>query len=553
MRVFISVCLINVVAANFLRRGSPAPEELHVSVLELQSDLLQEIQVSLGESRGLSRIANLEKALHSIYLALDKNENGYLGQAAVRYALHRYFVQRHGWFLKGLEPGASSWNESTPTEILEDRVPSYVLKLFEDRLGARGLSLRELAVLAATFEHLAHDEAVSRLGDVYHSHQMSMELPNAESMVEEAIDTYMMGYVLGTDFHGLNPQRLKQIVHKAYPSWSDTEIFLRDVRFNDAFAMRNSANPFQKGQYTFRDAVRVIESVSDQYGRFQDAECKAMKEVLVSLEDHGTGRVRLSNFYKKAAGGAWQFTESVSALREVGALDETDPSNLRVIIANYISSPSNCLASSNFFTTCCMDECEPILGEIEQKIGAPRAQPHEIMAIASDIDSPTVESPRNLSASLVRRLNEVADSHGGKVPLHGRLFAQWLHHAFPRECPYPQVLNAHNAWMARDRSGEKVAEDQMLMHAEKSSPRIDEHDALLDTTELLPWSDEEILVVQSKRSSKGFGSVGRMLVFFALVISAAMTLVKTVKPALHSAVFNDMVSKPHFVSKDHFV
>ena len=25
------------------------------------------------------------------------------------------------------------------------------------------------------------------------------------------------------------------------------------------------------------------------------------------------------------------------------------------------------------------------------------------------------------------------------MPLHGRLFAQWMHHAFPRHCPFPHV------------------------------------------------------------------------------------------------------------------
>ena len=26
-----------------------------------------------------------------------------------------------------------------------------------------------------------------------------------------------------------------------------------------------------------------------------------------------------------------------------------------------------------------------------------------------------------------------------EVPLHGRLFAQWMHYAFPRHCPFPHV------------------------------------------------------------------------------------------------------------------
>ena len=29
------------------------------------------------------------------------------------------------------------------------------------------------------------------------------------------------------------------------------------------------------------------------------------------------------------------------------------------------------------------------------------------------------------------------EEHGGKVPIHGRLFAQWLHYVFPRDCAFP--------------------------------------------------------------------------------------------------------------------
>merc|ERR1719310_2702564 len=45
----------------------------------------------------------------------------------------------------------------------------------------------------------------------------------------------------------------------------------------------------------------------------------------------------------------------------------------------------------------------------------------------------------NISARARDRLDEVAAHHDGKVPLHGRLFAQWLHYAFPQDCPYPHV------------------------------------------------------------------------------------------------------------------
>jgi hypothetical protein len=42
-----------------------------------------------------------------------------------------------------------------------------------------------------------------------------------------------------------------------------------------------------------------------------------------------------------------------------------------------------------------------------------------------------------ISAPLRSKLDEVAEVHKGNVPLHGRLVAQWLHFAFPNECPYP--------------------------------------------------------------------------------------------------------------------
>merc|ERR1719203_373755 len=49
---------------------------------------------------------------------------------------------------------------------------------------------------------------------------------------------------------------------------------------------------------------------------------------------------------------------------------------------------------------------------------------------------------RTLPQWLLRRLDEVAAHHGGRVPLHGRLFAQWMHYAYPRECRYPHVSGA---------------------------------------------------------------------------------------------------------------
>merc|ERR1719491_2487432 len=97
---------------------------------------------------------------------------------------------------------------------------------------------------------------------------------------------------------------LKNAMPAVYQAWTDTKYFMRTV-FNDV---------------TQADGT---------------AEQKASGELdLMHMEEKGTGRVRLSEFYKPALDGQWQFQESVSYLREICSLDETDPDRPRVVIAN---------------------------------------------------------------------------------------------------------------------------------------------------------------------------------------------------------------------------
>merc|ERR1719155_240401 len=94
---------------------------------EIKSTLLTEVEGGLGTSAG-SKVLEFEGILKSVYKALPKNEHGGLSHATVRYALHRIFVQRHGWFIQGLDRGDQSWNESEagPAGILTDQVPAYI-------------------------------------------------------------------------------------------------------------------------------------------------------------------------------------------------------------------------------------------------------------------------------------------------------------------------------------------------------------------------------------------------------------------------------------------
>merc|ERR1719497_67864 len=81
--------------------------------------------------------------------------------------------------------------------------------------------------------------------------------------------------------------------------------------------------------------------------------------------------------------------------------------------------------------------------------------------------SATVPAPRTLSDDLRSRLGEVAQHHGGQVPLHGRLFSQWLHHAYPRECPYPHKSGTTNpmtvdAWVEQNGENSMEASDEEM-------------------------------------------------------------------------------------------
>merc|ERR1719316_2504785 len=171
------------VDANAFLKAHASHMQERMSEEEVQTSLLAEVEGTFGEGSASSRVKQLERILRTIYAALPKNEKGYLGHATVRYALHRLFVQRHGWSIKGLDTAGGHRNSTTSAGLLKEQVPAYIQDLFEQRLGGRGFGLRELSVLAATIEHLVHSEAIGRLGHVFKAHY---HLPTSVMNADEA-------------------------------------------------------------------------------------------------------------------------------------------------------------------------------------------------------------------------------------------------------------------------------------------------------------------------------------------------------------------------------
>ena len=153
----------------------------------------------------LSRIASLQRELSDTFAALPKNARGAVRPPAARYALHRLFVQRHGWQFHGLEPRGETWDSSSPTIALGNRVPRDVVALFEARLTDHGLDLHDLAVLASVLENMVHDEADIRLSAAMHAQEKPIQQLLNATEVTEVLETYMASFVLGADMQHLQP------------------------------------------------------------------------------------------------------------------------------------------------------------------------------------------------------------------------------------------------------------------------------------------------------------------------------------------------------------
>jgi hypothetical protein len=518
------------VDANAFLKATPAAHEEHMSEQEVKTNLLSEVEGAFGEGTASSRLKELELLIKPMYAALPKNENGYLGHAIVRYALHRIFVQRHGWFVKGLHETKQDRNPNSTSGILNELVPAYVQGLFEERLGDRGLGLHELAVLAATVEHLVHKEAIKRLGIAFRMHKHLQTSAISGEEADKVLETYMAAYILGEDLALLTRSEalsLPEQMPEIFEAWNATKVWAREMRQNVTDA---EATGEQKasGVFDFALAARVAERIGEQYGKFQNKACTDIRDSLTAIAEPGTGRVRLSDFYRPALdGGAWHFSESVNYLRQLGALDESDAGKPRVIIPNYISSPSNCVASSAFYSVCCMDECEGLLGSIEQNLAASEGRPNQILALVNNM-LPASEA-RQVSSTLQNRLYDISEEHAGEVPLHGRLFAQWMHHVFPLECPYPHLSGTLNPltpveWLAAVGEDVVASDEEMANHVNAHT----EPDQVDIST--VPWTpEEELLVVRPVKIPQTLpeNTTLRNMLLFLCVLTIGYSMVRS--------------------------
>merc|ERR1719323_189891 len=349
---------------------------------------------------------------------------------------------------------------------------------------------------------------------------------------------YLMTYIKGKSPHGINPAeflKMEETLVEDCITWFEAKAWAQDLLPTVDFLQRDRRNPFVK-EDNFKRVAEVVPEVGHRFGAFQNLECQSLKEKLVEMEHGGSGRVLLSKFYSGIDDKDWPFIESSEYLRNLGALDDTDPSRPAVIIPNFLSSPSNCVAPSSFYSVCCMDECEGLLAHVEHAVAEPLATAQRLAEVISRLESDTVEAPRNLSTVQLTRLDEIAAFHGGRIPLHGRLFAQWMHHAYPRECRFPHVAGStspmnQQEFQKRFGIDHEASDEEINLHVNGTSASME---ALT-----LPWTNlEELVAAHSDSSDHGQSSSSRthVLLLMAAVLSAALPMVASLRqsgPAWH--------------------
>merc|ERR1719215_892300 len=146
-----------------------------------------------------------------------------------------------------------------------------------------------------------------------------------------------------------------------------------------------------------------------------------------------------------------------------------------------------------------MNDCENIINEVERRVNMPTATPRRLAAILGELPATAAAEAVRPSEALVARLEASAAASGGQVYLHGRLFAQFLHHAYPLECPYPHATRASTLdaaeWIHHSARASIVSSDAVeayLLEGEAAGgPESGARAAALLQNGELPWTDDE--------------------------------------------------------------
>jgi hypothetical protein len=396
--------------------------------------------------------------------------------------VHRHFMQRSSLSIRGLEPmrpaNESSWG--TP-DILSQRVPALVEKVLQGGHARKGFTLQDAAMMVGILQQLVFDSETTLLEKVYRSGDKRTTWLLSRVGLHQILESYIVHWIMGQDEEGVRAlEEDPMLLETQFPHWKQVSGFVLGQiknferrRQQSLPAVKDSGRALT-GRFTFDEAHEIVGSITNSFGLYWETECRVMKDALVKMDKSGTGRVRLSEFYAAALDDEWRFGESEAYLRQLGALDETSRwHGKQVIIPNYLQAASNCIVGTDYYLVCCANECEGLMDEIELAIPKPVAEVEEVLAAVRNLTSNEDDEPVVVSRVLEDSLGQIARKHGGKVPIHGRLFAQWLHYLFPRECPFPHKAgNAASLLPHQYGDGYVATKDELTAHASRKNATV---------------------------------------------------------------------------------
>merc|ERR1719263_1692745 len=142
-----------------------------------------------------------------------------------------------------------------------------------------------------------------------------------------------------------------------------------------------------------------------------------------------------------------------------------------------------------------------------------------------------------LPNAMESQLHSIAALHDGKVPLHGRLFAQWLHYVFPRDCPFPHRAGTVSDVPPMQFGDHFIASDtEMEHHATQAVSTLPSANATISSEPIFAhddwmtqWSQEEELLslhLQALHAPSSFriSAMGFVLIAVGIIGTACVTL-----------------------------
>jgi hypothetical protein len=519
---------------KFLAGGKYHSAPINSTAFRADIDSAMSFMLGCGGQVSPEKVHAIHKTLAPMWRTLPKiSDREHIDRRSLRYLVHRYFMKTSSLSIRGFEPSRlvneSHWGVA---DILSQMVPAFVESvLAAPHAKNTGFAITDAVHMVVMLEQLLLDSEGNLLGKVYRDQHKDdgLSKPLSYKGLKQILEQYMVEWMVEGDEEDMKMLvSNRTLTEEVVPHFEELMKFA-EGRIDTLLYTRQQKHPKNRGKdvwnvhFSFADAQEIVGGITQSFASYWQSECDAMKLSLVAMDTHNTGRVPLSKFYNQAISTDWRFGESEAYLRELGALDESSSQiGPQVIIPNYIQASSNCIIAAAHYLVCCASECENLMGEVELAIGAPTALPEELLPIVGNMTAETTVDDDDfplLEGALTEQLNSIAEMHDGKVPLHGRLFAQWLHYAFPRECPFPHKIGMVSAVTPAQYGEEYVAtsSDMRRLASNATASDIPISVPKEELEWMSQWSPEEEFVVDYS-SELGMSWQRRLLLLASAIL-----------------------------------